>query len=112
MTPANAEVPDSVLRTLKGIFSEMLAPDIVEEVRAKGEEPWEGDIFLKITIVFKRPSGKKGIPDIRKMLNFWDRVRPVLEEAGDTRWPYYSMVTKKEMLEMEQQGWELFDEPA
>lgn len=102
MTHVDQGVPDYVLETLQDIFNEMFAPDKVVAVRATGEESWDGDALVKIDIVFEdlpdnELPGKDGPPDMKKAFGIWRRVRPVLEQAGDTRRPYFRYMTKHEM---------------
>ncbi len=98
MTPVDAEVPESVLETLKGIFNDMFAPDKVAAVCAEGVEDRDGDAVVQLTIVFEDLPGEDGVPDMKKLTGFVERVKPVLEAAGDTRWPFWSIATKEEML--------------
>ena len=97
MVPVEDEVPDSALETLKGIFNELFAPYKVAEVIAENDESWDGDALVKIYIVFEYLPGDDGLPDMKKAFGMHRKVIPVLEEAGVTRWPYFSFTTKHEL---------------
>ncbi len=99
MTPVDAEVPEGVVETLKETLSDLFAPEHkVADVCAEGMEGWNGDALVKITIVFEDLPGEDGVPDAGKLTEIVERILPVLEEAGDTRWPFWSIATKEEML--------------
>ncbi len=99
MTPFDAEIPEGVVETLKEMFIEIFAPEEkVVDVLAEGFEGWDGDALVKVTIVFEDLPGEDGVPDAEKFMGIMGRVKAVLEEAGDTRWPHTTIATKEEVL--------------
>ncbi len=107
MTPVEQEVPEDVLETLKGKFNELFAPDKVVAVRAAGGTTWDGDVVVRIDIVFEELLDENGhpdfgVPDMEKASGIgWRIIRPVLEKAGDDRRPLCRYLTVQDIEEMD-----------
>lgn len=94
MTQANEKVPKKLLKRLKKALKKHLKPAKVVDLYAKGKVGWNGDPFIKIGIVFEKLAVDKGLPDAQKLILCGSIVRPILDEAGDTRYPSFSYHVK------------------
>lgn len=98
MTDAYAEVPEKLRKALQVVIKGCLAPPEVIDVRAEGAEGWDGDPLLHIYIYFENLDFEENWPDPKKRARLHFDVDPILELAGDTRFPMFFYRKKGEPL--------------
>lgn len=91
MILGNMAVPDELLKEIKSVVQQRLAPAKVLDVQAEDGVDWDGDPMLTVHIFVPSSAVEVNRPDAKKFISLIRHVFPILLKAGDPRWPFFNI---------------------